>query len=145
MLLSSGEARKRGSARDETGKDWSWIRTLAARDAARGNDCARRGARRRLGPRFVLALRSSARTLAGTRRGRDAIAARLAHIAHETWAQRAAAQPATPADGCEIVRVARLPVKRPHGYGGRHRRESRRLRRMRYSSRGTRQTPRRRH
>src|SRR5260221_3056938 len=113
MLLSSGDARKRGSAADETGEDRCWFRTLAARHAVGGNDRARRRARRRLGPRFLLALRSSARTVAGTRRRRDAVAARLAHLAHETGAERAAAQPAPPADGREIVRLARLPLEWP--------------------------------
>src|SRR5580704_17464624 len=98
MLLSSGDPRKRGIARNETGENWCRFRTLAARDAAGRNDCARRGTRRRLGPRFVLALRSSARAVAGTRRGRDAISARIAHLAHETRAERAAAQSAPPAD-----------------------------------------------
>src|SRR5258708_30518671 len=125
MLLSSGDERKRGSARDETGENWCWFRTLAARDAAGGNDRARRGTRRRLGPRFLLALRPSARAIAGARRRRDAIAPRLAHVAHETRAERTAAQPAPPADGREIVRLARLPLARPHGDGGRPRRSPR--------------------
>src|SRR5258707_12653027 len=123
MLLSSGDAGKRGCYIDETSEDRRRFWTLAARDAAGGNDCARRGTRRGLGPRFVLALRSSARTVAGTRRGRDALAPCFTHLAHETRAERAAAQPASPADGREIVRVARLPVERPNGHGGRHRRE----------------------
>src|SRR5271156_6303837 len=105
MLLSSAQARKRVCHADETGKDWSWIRAVAARDAAVGDHRSRRRARRGLGPRFVLAIRSSARAIAGTRRGRDAFAARLAHLAHETRAQRAAAQPAPPPAGREIVRV----------------------------------------
>src|ERR1700678_1986066 len=139
MLLSSGEARKRGCYADETGEDWSWIRALAAGDAV-GVDYRRRPrARGRLGPRFVLALGSSARAVAGTRRGRDAVTARLAHDAHETRAERAAAQLAPPADGREIVRVARLPVKRPDGDGGGHGRESRGLRRVQHSSREPRQ------
>src|SRR5258707_14291888 len=80
MLLSSGDAGKRGCYIDETSEDRRRFWTLAARDAAGGNDCARRGTSRRLGPRFVLALRSSARTVAGTRRGRDALAPRLTHL-----------------------------------------------------------------
>src|SRR5271168_2405017 len=105
MLISSAQARKPGDAGDETDKDWSWIRTLAAGDAGGGDDRAGRRARGGLGARFVLAVGSSARAVAGARRGRDALTVGLAHDPDEARAKRAAAQLAASVDGREIVRV----------------------------------------
>src|SRR5579885_3148414 len=117
MLISSARLRNSCWLRHETDQNRRWIRTVAARDAVGGDDRARRGTRGGVGNRFLLALRSSARSLTRTRCSRDALAARLAHLEDEAWAERASAQPASSADGRQGVRIARLSFQRTDGDG----------------------------
>src|SRR5487761_1500781 len=116
---------------DTASKDRCWFWIVAFRNAVSRDDRASGGTRRRLGPGFLLAIGSSARAVPGTRRGRDAFAHRVAHLADETRTERAALEPAASADGGEIVRIAGLSVRQQDGDGGRHRIEFGRLRRMR--------------
>jgi hypothetical protein len=87
--------------------------------------------------------RTSACSVARSRRRRGALAHRLAQLADKAQIERLLAQPAPSADHGLGVRDARLLVEQPDGNGSRDRGESRRPRRVRDSWSGPRITARR--